>query len=145
MEHLTGVAAALTLALATAGEPQGLDRLQAAAQATENTPPKSSQEPTRPPAADPFHQGPERVGRTVYVSGRVIGLRDDCHLVLADRPGAAWRGLGGGGRFFYCSEEVGPGQMVEGAVEQVGTRRARVGPRWRVLPVYRPAHTTNSP
>lgn len=95
MEHLTALATALLLALTTAGQPQALDHQEAPIQAAQNPPPRTAENPTRLPAADPFHQGPESVGRTVYVSGRVIGLRHDCHLVMADRPGIAWRGLGG--------------------------------------------------
>lgn len=144
MEHLTALATALLLALTTAGEHQAVDHPDPQAhQAAQEPAATTAEKPHRPPAADPFHQGPESVGRMVYVSGQVIGLRHDCHLVIADRPGNEWRGLGGAGRFFYCADGVAVGDRVEGAVEQVGTRRARVGPRWRVLPVYRPAYTTN--
>lgn len=87
-----------------------------------------------------FQQGPENVGQVVHVSGRVIGWRDDCALVLADRQQPEWEGLGGAGRFYWCHPSAG--SHVDGQGVQVGTRWARVGPRWRVLPVYAPARGT---
>lgn len=91
------------------------------------------------PAAD-FQQGPERVGQRVHVSGRIIGWQDDCALVLADKRGEAWRGLGGAGRFYWCDDTYE--KRVDAQGVQVGTRWARVGPRWRVVPAYAPAGRT---
>lgn len=88
-----------------------------------------------------FQQGPERVGQVVHVSGRVIGWRGECALVMADRPGEAWQGLGGAGRFYWCDDTQA--SRIDGEGLQVGTRWARVGPRWRVLPVYEPAQPTH--
>ena len=96
-----------------------------------------------PPQEDPFLRGPEQVGHTRQVSGRVIGIHRDlertCYVVLADQPGRPEAaGLGGGGRFFLCDAnlELAMGQAWKGVVKQTGTRLARMGPRWRVLPLF---------
>lgn len=87
-----------------------------------------------------FQQGPETVGLVVHLQGQVIAWRDGCALVLADRPQPGWEGLGGAGRFYWC--QASDAERVDGQGVQVGTRWARVGPRWRVLPVYEPAEGT---
>lgn len=91
-----------------------------------------------------FMQGPERIGQERTVQGTVIGIHYDqgrtCALMRADVPREHWEGLGGGGRFFLCSSvmhyEIG--QPWTGEVQQTGTRRARVGPMWRTLPLFVP-------
>lgn len=96
-----------------------------------------------PRSGDSFLQGPERVGEVRRVAGSVIGVHRDlertCYVILADqagRPEAA--GLGGGGRFFLCDArlELPMGAAWKGTVRQTGTRLARMGPRWRVLPLF---------
>lgn len=93
---------------------------------------------------DDFLQGPERVGQERAVQGTVIGIHYDlgrtCALMRADVPTEHWEGLGGGGRFFLCSPILGfqMGQTWEGQVQQTETRRARVGPMWRTLPLFVP-------
>ena len=96
-----------------------------------------------PPKGDPFLRGPEQVGHVRQVSGTVIGIHRDlervCYVLLADQPGRPEAaGLGGGGRFFLCdgSLELGMGKAWEGKVRQTDTRLARMGPRWRVLPLF---------
>lgn len=91
--------------------------------------------------ADGFVQGPERVGEVRKLSGTVIGihegLEETCYVILADRDAKAWAGLGGGGRFFLCGRmTLTLGQGWQGQARQQGTRLARLGPRWRVLPVF---------
>ena len=93
------------------------------------------------PAVDEFVQGPERVGQTRSLSGTVIGIHGQpegtCYVMLADRGDRAWAGLGGGGRFFLCGRmQMTMGQAWQGRGRQTGTRLARLGPRWRVLPVF---------
>ena len=91
-----------------------------------------------------FLQGPERIGQERTVQGTVIGIHNDlgrtCALMLADLPREHWKGLGGGGRFFLCSPTLGfqMGQTWTGQVQQTETRRARVGPMWRTLPLFVP-------
>ena len=96
--------------------------------------------------ADAFLRGPEHVGQVRQAAGTVIGvqhgLERTCYVVLADRvnrPQA--QGLGGGGRFFLCGQELQltMGQAWKGTVKQTGTRQARVGPRFRVLPLFEKA------
>lgn len=87
--------------------------------------------------AQGFQQGPERIGAVEHLEGRVLGVHDACALVLADTQREGWEGLGGGGRFYYCADGLVPGATVNVDAVQVGTRWARVGPRWRVVPVYR--------
>lgn len=96
--------------------------------------------------ADAFLRGPEHVGQVRQVAGTVIGvhpgLERTCYVVLADqinRPQA--QGLGGGGRFFLCGQGLNltMGQAWKGTVKQTGTRQARVGPRFRVLPLFEKA------
>lgn len=86
--------------------------------------------------AQQFQQGPEQMGATVYLQGRVIAIHGQCALVLADTARPGWEGMGGGGRFFYCAPDMKIDQEVSGKGVQTDTRFARVGPRWRVLPVY---------
>lgn len=62
---------------------------------------------------DTFQQGPERIGDAVSLAGHVIGTRDGCALVMADPPREGWENLGGGGRFYYCAEDLEPGDRVE--------------------------------
>ena len=93
--------------------------------------------------AQDFQQGPGALGRTIPLAGQVIGMRDDCALVLADIQQPGWEGLGGAGHFYYCRQSLSMGDEVAGEGVQVGTRWARVGPRWRVLHVYRPANGTS--
>lgn len=90
-----------------------------------------------------FQQGPERVGQRQALAGTIIGEQRgfglDCVVILADRAESTVRGLGGGGRFFLCgaaAQSVVIGQHWQGQGRQTATRRARVGTRWRVLPVY---------
>ena len=91
-----------------------------------------------------FLQGPERIGQERTVQGSVIGIHIDrgrtCALMLADLPREHWEGLGGGGRFYLCSPTLGfqMGQTWTGQVQQTETRRARVGPMWRTLPLFVP-------
>ena len=91
-----------------------------------------------------FLQGPERIGQERTVQGTVIGIHFDmgrtCALMLADLPREHWKDLGGGGRFFLCSPKLGlqMGQTWTGQVQQTETRRARVGPMWRTLPLFVP-------
>lgn len=91
-----------------------------------------------------FLQGPGRIGQERAVQGTVIGIHNDlgrtCALMLADLPREHWEGLGGGGRFFLCSPNLGfqMGQTWTGQVKQTDTRRARVGPMWRTLPLFVP-------
>lgn len=94
-------------------------------------------------SADTFLNGPGRIGEAREVSGRVIGFQSypeqSCYLLLADIPGRkGGEGMGGGGRFFLCdrSDFLSLHQQWSGAVHQTGTRRARIGPRWRVVPVF---------
>lgn len=96
-----------------------------------------------PRQEDRFLQGPEKVGEVRALAGTVIGIHPDpertCYVVLADqpnRPQAA--GLGGGGRFFLCDAhlELDMGQAWKGTAKQTGTRLARMGPRWRALPLF---------
>jgi len=94
-------------------------------------------------AADPFVQGPEKVGTSQRLAGTVIGAHlgpgGRCYVLLADRPGVpAAEGLGGNGRFFLCGKslDLNMGQAWKGTVRQTDTRLARVGPRWRVLPLF---------
>lgn len=95
-------------------------------------------------ADDNFLQGPEQIGQVRRVQGTVIGLHVDpdrtCAVVLADLPREHGQGMGGGGRFFLCSAQVEftMGQAWKGQVKQTGTRRARVGPAWRTLPLFVP-------
>lgn len=95
------------------------------------------------PPADSFVQGPEKVGTSQRLAGTVIGvhpgLENRCYVVLADRldtKGA--EGLGGNGRFFLCGRTLSldMGQAWKGTARQTDTRLARVGPRWRVLPLF---------
>lgn len=95
------------------------------------------------PPVDRFVQGPERVGQTQSLAGTVIGvhpgLETRCYVVRADRPGvAAAEGLGGNGRFFLCGPKLSlsMGQAWKGTAVQTDTRLARMGPRWRVLPLF---------
>lgn len=91
-----------------------------------------------------FIQGPEHMGQERTVQGTVIGFHIDrgrtCALMLADLPREHWKGFGGGGRFFLCSPTLGfqMGQTWSGQVQQTETRRARVGPMWRTLPLFVP-------
>lgn len=92
---------------------------------------------------DPFLQGPEDVGHTRSLAGKVIGVHTDldrnCYIVLADRAAEQWEGLGGGGRFFLCRSKNAPlamGEQWSGAAVQEGTRLHRMGPRRRVLPLF---------
>lgn len=89
-------------------------------------------------AAQDFQKGPEEVGHSSPLAGRVIGMHGGCALVAADMPRQGWRGLGGNGRFFLCAPDLAMGQQVHTDGIQVGTRWTRWGPRWRVVPVYRP-------
>ena len=89
-------------------------------------------------SAQDFEQGPGAVGVQRALVGKVIGLQGDCALVLADTQRPGWEGLGGGGRFFYCAPRMEMGKQLEVVGIQQGTRRARVGPRWRTLAVYYP-------
>ncbi len=92
---------------------------------------------------DPFVQGPEKVGTSQRLAGTVIGvhpgLEQRCYVLLADRLNApAAAGLGGNGRFFLCGDSLAldMNQAWKGTAKQTGTRLARVGPRWRVLPLF---------
>lgn len=96
--------------------------------------------------SDPFLQGPESRGHTRNLAGKVIGIHHDpgrkCYIMLADRPGGGWEGLGGGGRFFLCQSKGQPlnmGQHWSGKGTQEGTRLHRMGPRRRVLPLFVPS------
>lgn len=92
---------------------------------------------------DSFVQGPEKIGTSQRLAGTVIGvhpgLENRCYVLLADRPGVvAAEGLGGNGRFFLCGKtlDLSMGQAWKGTAQQTSTRLARMGPRWRVLPLF---------
>lgn len=97
---------------------------------------------THPSAqAQDFFQGPGQLGETRALAGTVIGRHagpdSPCYLILADGPRA---GVAGGGRFFVCTARptLTVGQRWEGRGQQTGTRRAKLGPRWRTFPVFTP-------
>ena len=97
-------------------------------------------------ANDTFLQGPEQVGEVRRLAGTVIGvhpgLEQTCYVVLADQPNRPQaHGLGGGGRFFLCGKRLTleMGQPWKGTAKQTGTRLAKMGPRWRVLPLFEKA------
>lgn len=92
--------------------------------------------------AQAFQQGPMQVGHTETLAGVVIGMRQQAHghcaLVLADQPG---KQLPGGGRFVVCDAKpfTRIHERLTGQFQQIDTTQWRVGPRRRVLPVYRAA------
>lgn len=92
---------------------------------------------------DGFLQGPENPGHTRDLAGVVIGVQHyiggDCYILQADLPGENMRGRGGGGRFFLCKSEglsLALGDYWVGTGTHTGTRRHRMGARWRVLPLF---------
>lgn len=89
-------------------------------------------------SAQVFEQGPGAIGTQRALAGKVIGMQGECALVLADTQRPGWEGLGGGGRFFYCAPGMELGKQLEVVGIQQGTRRAKVGPRWRTVAVYHP-------
>lgn len=96
-----------------------------------------------------FQQGPEQVGQTQTLAGKVIGAHQDlgrtCFIVLADQAKPGYEGMGGGGRFFLCQEDptLSMGDTWQGKATQTGTRMLRVGPRMRVIPMYIETQTPN--
>ena len=96
---------------------------------------------------DRFYQGPGGVGSTQDLSGVVIGDHStqeiNCYVVLADKKEPNWAGLGGGGRFFLCQKILilNMNQIWSGRAKQIGTRQARVGPSWMVLPIFTPIYS----
>lgn len=95
-------------------------------------------------AQQPFYQGPGEIGHKDTIAGTVIGIHSgverDCYLILADIQQPGWEGLGGAGRFFLCGtrKPLEIGQAWNGRVVQKDTRMARVGPKWRPIPVFEP-------
>lgn len=93
------------------------------------------------PVDDGFSQGPEQVGETMALSGTVIGIRNEidrrCHVLRVDRAG--WpEGMGAGGRALICSPTMSLeiGQQWKGRARQTDTGWVRMGPRWRIVPLF---------